>query len=695
MLSSRWRVWVWLLVATLAHCGPRPVVVPDGGGGSAAGGSAGGGTFGGGGGSAHVDAGRDAGCAVVACYTFSLGMPGVGRCRSGLQCAGDADAGCGSQVGPIAEACNGVDDDCNGIVDDGCGCAYVAPSGDDSNPATASLPVRRISVGIAAASDAGLSRVCVAAGAACPQVTAYGGEALIMRNGISVFGQYESTGWSRDAGCVTQFLSRSDAGVLFDEAVSSPTVLDGFAINAFPSSEPRQVAVTVRGSRGAVLSNDYVSGHGVPGTSIGIEITGGATPTVRDCRVQAGLARDTSIGISSRSSAPVIIHNCGAFGDAGECVERGPAGNGIVATYNMNTAEQIGVLLDDSSGAVVDSSAISGTDIGLAQSAIAVKVRGNAAGLEIRRNSLHGGAGTMARSSAALDVADCLGTSLTIEDNFEILGADALGFGSAAPVAIRAAGDCRLRISRNVQVIGCSPTSASAFCSGIECLGSACEIDDNLLLSAGRGGVALKLDRAVATVRRNRIEGCASPQVGISSVESTARFENNVVRTCSPPGSASVRIVNGPPGAEVDFHSNTVVTAGCTALQFDVSDGGLAAGPAGVVRNNILIVESCSPARIVDELVSAADPRLFEHNALYSPVSAAVLYRDEGGVDVTDAGALGSGNLFVDPALTSTFHLTSGSICRNSGTDAGAPPVDIDGDARPAEGRFDIGADEY
>jgi len=59
------------------------------------------------------------GTSAAACYTFAPETAGVGACHDGhVTCQNGGETGCGDEVGPATEVCNGVDDDCDGRTDE-------------------------------------------------------------------------------------------------------------------------------------------------------------------------------------------------------------------------------------------------------------------------------------------------------------------------------------------------------------------------------------------------------------------------------------------------------------------------------------------------------------------------------------------------------------------------------------------------
>jgi MYXO-CTERM domain-containing protein len=81
----------------------------------------------------------DEGCLCAEGDTRACGLA-AGECTAGTQtCSGGAWGGCAGAVEPVAELCNGADDDCDGLADEGCSCAEgdTRPCGTDTGECTA------------------------------------------------------------------------------------------------------------------------------------------------------------------------------------------------------------------------------------------------------------------------------------------------------------------------------------------------------------------------------------------------------------------------------------------------------------------------------------------------------------------------------------------------------------------------------
>jgi len=752
------------LVTAGCNCNVQPVFTIDGGGGGEAGGNGGvGGGSGNAGGSptAGGAAGGTSCTGATRCYPFPAGTPGQGACQQGTQqCVGGFLGPCIGAVGPSAEACNNVDDDCNGMVDDGlgtvscgiggcrvsvatctngqptmctpgtpmqescantldddcdgivndgCNCIYVAPTGADTNTGDQANPVRHIAVAQDIAADAGVTSVCVAAGSSCGpgmgQTFDYGagdaGEAVVMRNGISLLGGYRSQSNNPPApgpgSCDTRITAQSATGVLFDRSISLPTSLDGFSVQG--GNFATSAGVTVQASTGAIVNNCIVTGGtgSAVTTSVGVDVTDvagvAATPLISRSQISGGAVSGTAIGIRSTGSAPVVVGNCTQFDAQGRCTSGCGAGQdsirgfvGGIAATPTTTAYAIDLI--GSPRAEIDSSAVCATTgMATVTNAAGVHVSGDATGVRIRRSSI--ASFTASANSVGVWADPCRGASPTVFDNQQVAGTSNVP-GSRSD-GVRAIGACHVVIDSNRSITGgveqagqdtngvyCALDRATGVASqctvlanqqvlgsnsgfpprsvGVRCDDGACaRIEGNGLIS-GRGGVfsaGVQVSRAGPFIARNVIAaGCAN-QLGIGLLSSDAwpRVENNVIRGVVASGAvaclgqtAAVRVLNGASTNEIELHSNTLFAEGlgaCTgqALGFDVADGGTAMGPRGIVRNNILASGGCATRYGLHEMNAAADPKVVENNDFFSqPNPGAVLYRDEATVDLLDAG---------------------------------------------------------
>lgn len=195
---------------------------------------------------------------------------------------------------------------------------------------------------------------------------------------------------------------------------------------------------------------------------------------------------------------------------------------------------------------------------------------------------------------------------------------------------------------------------------------------------------------------------------GISIWGGSPVITNNVVHGMGGASSSAISIVHGELSVEEPIiHSNTLYAArvpgGAGSINAGVSCNsffGLA--EFGELRNNIIIgagagtsygfyEEDHSPGR-------QCRPVLMENNDFFDVDHVArfwgspeTLYTS---VSDADAQPWASSNLSADPMLDATHHLGAGSPCVDRGVAIEAPPLDRDGDPRPAGAGYDIGADE-
>lgn len=748
-----------------------------------------------------------------ACYQGPAGTRGQGACRAGVaSCTQGVWSQCLGQVTPVAESCNGEDDDCNQQVDDapaltcglglcanttaacvngdvglcrpktaaktfdGCGegdedcdglidedcasCVRVSGLGNDALADGHTMPFRTIGAAIAWA-DADPERprqVCVAASPTCDAALAGAlsrftegeGKSLIMRDGISVVGGYESSTWTLCARAAGSALPpnpptlglRTAEGVSFPATIQKGSVLAGFRIERLPGAKS-SAAITVDGAKGVVLSNVSIEAGGKADVNVGIEVTNGGQAVILRSQVMAGPAHQRSIAVHVKDAAVQLLGNCAELDERGRCSSTCMGGEAGLSAgdADANEGESLAVSLEGATTALLSGNALCG---GFAKDSAGVKVQGELRGVLIAGNFVHADRGSA--SAAGLWFEDCGGQSPWVVGNLNITAAAETDEAQLAAVA--AVGDChpriesngrlaatgtkgklnasgvlcaarngtssRCQILRNGEIRGLEGSSAE-ITAGVRCLGGSCaRVAGNQLILGGtaKRSVGVWLQGGDARVERNVIAGgCGKLQaVGLLADEANARIENNVIAGASCDEESSeqpvgVEVLVGDAGRGVDLHSNTILVAhesrDCSGRTVSWASRSMdRGGVAGLVRNNLIVHDTCQGVFFA-ELDTRSRPRVFENNLFHDPRNRP-LYRAGDGtflsladVNRPSGGSLRRNNLTGDAAFVDggeNLRLRASSAAIDQGTKTGAPLWDLDG--KPRGESPDIGAFE-
>jgi hypothetical protein len=671
---------------------------------------------------------------------------GTGACTQTVQsCVGGAAAMCTPKtaLSPV-DLCTGADDNCDGIVNGGCTCIHVALAGDDNLAASTdnATPFLTIQAAVnwAVANPSKPRVVCVAAGAACAAIGTYTGVNLMMANGVHVYGNYESTTWTRCPTSKTTLMLTVPEGVVFGTAISGTTILDGFDLRRVQTATSSVAAVTVMGGKGAVIQNVSVTDAPLAPITVGVSVTNNGDATVTSSLIQAGGGTMLAAGVRAQDSHVVVTGNCAHFDGAGRCTGRCPDNatlsihGAVTAPAGMGTgSESYAVLLERSGNSRVETSLLCDN---FAAAGAAVRVKGDGGGILIQRNTIQGQGG--ATDSYGVWVEDCNDGAPRIADN-AVITAGARNV-SARVAGVRAVGGCHPVIDGNVSIsadaegtgiatthgVWCaantskgpsrcvvsasavfgSQLSFPATSTAVRCDAGACaRIDRNQL--DGHGGTfsfGLQLNGTGTFVDRNRVTGgCPmTAATGIQTNDAWARLQNNVVfggdcgnGTISAPTFVGLVATLGDGLNELDVHSNDIDGGGalatCSASAVHLT-GASPAGGAGIFRNNIFRASFCSTRIVFKEETVTADPRIVENNDFDPTMGPQALYVDEAMIVRADAAAINAmsdakftANISADPqylGYPNDLHVAAASMCIGAGTPAGAPAYDFDGAPR-------------
>jgi hypothetical protein len=202
-------------------------------------------------------------------------------------------------------------------------------------------------------------------------------------------------------------------------------------------------------------------------------------------------------------------------------------------------------------------------------------------------------------------------------------------------------------------------------------------------------GAGIYLAGANNAVVQDNLIGWNSSWNGGSAVESfngsrLTLQDNVIVYNSSVQGAGALHAILQAcfPPCPVSVINNTIV-GNSGALASGVWTSGWWEG--SIYANNLIVAFSNQPAFYVDTSTNPGQPPI-SHSDLFSPLGAAYV-----GPDPNPVGT--NGNISVDPQFRNLplndFHLQTGSLAIDTGTNFYAPTHDFDGALRPSDGDFD------
>jgi parallel beta-helix repeat protein len=271
----------------------------------------------------------------------------------------------------------------------------------------------------------------------------------------------------------------------------------------------------------------------------------------------------------------------------------------------------------------------------------------------------------------------CNNASATISDSVITGNANNTG-------TIHCAENCSLTITN------CSVTDNTG--GGITCYDSpsltitTCSITDN----TGRGINCY--NSSSITISDSMIARNSQRGIQIENSSSASITNCTITENITEWGGAGIEIVNSSPTVTNCIISNNTATLNGAGIRCR--------------ENSSPTITNCT---IGNNTASGNGGGIHMQDNSSPTVTNSILWADSPDEISIDTGALGitysdiedgwpgEGNISADPLFVGggDYHLTGMSPCINAGTSAGAPDGDIDGDPRPQQGGYDIGADEY
>ena len=585
---------------------------------------------------------------------------------------------------------------CTGAPDPSCACIRVTFDGSDTlgEMSGGVMPFETLqgAVDFADGHRSHATSVCVAEGTTCGSLATYSiDSALSMRNGISVYGAYESTNWTRcsETSPGTSLVSSAPVGVFFGSDIAAETAFDGFRVFSGTT------AVMADGALGARLSHVELNG-----SAFAVDALHGANVAVTDATLDAQ-ARAVGATLSLENSRLQV--SLGA-----------PAG---------------AVYLEDAPGSRVLSSELNAvfSQGALSEDIVGIRIVGDADDIDVDDNLFHVSA---VSSTTGIAMENCSGTP-TVSGN-DVFAENHGSSGSAAAMtvtgaceplieanllvsagvdgidntALTCAASCIVRDNPSIRVEktgsfdypqGGSPpprgTVMALSCSGCQEISAnvvtnyvprgPLSVDLNYRRDSGYVVTGAAVSGATLVARNDISSGCGQHSVGMTATG--GRVENNVITGgCVYPGlnprlftSVGLRTLG-----LVDVHSNLIGSPSPGPFDPLISEGLQVYFWEAVVRNNIIGGHGSA----IGGLATGFPPGvIFQNNDVLPGFD----------IDAIDAATLNaqSGSSGNFEAYCPGPHITAASPCRDMGTPTGAPSDDFDGE--PRDSLPDVGPDEW
>ncbi|MGH7146023.1 MAG: immunoglobulin domain-containing protein [Planctomycetota bacterium] len=530
-------------------------------------------------------------------------------------------------------------------------------------PNSKSLPMKTLSAALNDAINTGYSPLPDIYMSAGTDSTSAAAGSFGMHPGISIYGGFEDTNWTRNVTANTTTISNGQVvtgsnAVTFDnngQAWTAADIIDGLTFTGGSGDFAMTVSL---GACAPTFRNDtIVGGTGTNGDCECVRVnSSGNSPTFDNCKFQLGT--NTSAGIAD--CIGVLINNSG-LASFNDCTFSGGTPNGQIHDLKLTTTATTPIQL---TGCTFDGTGTPGSNYNAIYDSRC----------PLALSKCYIAAGTSSSGSRALygdfrDTSAGAATSTITIDRCVMLG----GSGTANAHAILVTEEAASANALSGPVL----TVTNSYLRGGSGVAENCAVEayDNGVTTGFTNPIRLTLtNNTIDTGNAGTLgygvylHGSASPGVKLSA-------QNNILFTTQSGGS----------GGKVELIAEETAAGINTPTQ---------------MQNNLFFIDTAytgTPDYYFirgTPNVDIAPPGTLDLTNATSINTAITATTKSGNINLTTAEGVANSTVFASTAPFD-YHLLSGtSPAIDAGLNAGAPAVDIDGEARPNGSNVDIGCDE-